>query len=338
MLANRLLSDILSAFNCRQLARLNDPTGAYRLFNGFYESSVDLVIDRYASTLVFFNHTDPPEALAVFLPEIQNALLKRISGVDCVLVKTRHSADPSFRRGIIHFGSAPAAQILENQVRYALDLQLNQDASLYLDTRGLRFWMKNHSQGWSVLNCFAYTGSLGAAALAGGASRVAQLDLSRKFLSVARNTYRLNGFPIEEKDFQAGDFFRLTGRLRKENAKFDCVLLDAPYFSSGNSTSFNLQQDFTRLINKVRPLVKDGGYLISINNSLFLSGKNYLEGLEQLGDDGCLEVVETISAPDDITGFQQSIIRRPPVDPTPFNHPTKIAVLRVKKKNRVAPV
>ena len=334
-----LIKQILNGVDYRQNVGLTDPAGAYRLFNGFYESSVDLVIDRYASTLVFFNHTDPPEALAVFLPEIQNALLKRLPGVDCVLVKTRRSAEPSFRRGIITFGSAPAGQILENEVRYALDLQLNQDASFYLDTRGLRSWLKTHSQDWSVLNCFAYTGSLGAAALAGGAARVVQLDLSLKFLSLAHQTYALNGFPVRDADFMIGDFFRVIGRLRKEEAKFDCVILDAPFFSSSSGSSLNIQKDAFRLVNKVRPLVKGGGYLVSINNSLYLSGEEYMQSLEKLGEDGCLELAEILPIPEDVTGYPQTIIRRPPLDPAPFNHPTKIAVLKVrKKKNRVAPV
>ena len=334
-----ILKQILACVDLRPHAGLTDPAGAYRLFNGFYESSVDLVIDRYASSLVFFNHTDPPEALAVFLPEIQDALLKRLTGVDCVLVKTRHSTDPSFRRGIITYGYAPAGQILENQVHYALDLQLNQDASFYLDTRELRSWLKTHSQDWSVLNCFAYTGSLGAAALAGGAERVVQLDLSSKFLSLAGTTYTLNGFPVRATDFLIGDFFRIVGRLRKQVAQYDCVILDAPFFSSFSGSSLNIQKDVVRLVNKVRPLVKDGGYLVSINNSLYLSGKEYMQTLEKLGEDGCLEVAHILPIPEDVTGYPQTIIRRPPLDPVPFNHPTKIAVLKIrKKKNRVAPV
>jgi 23S rRNA (cytosine1962-C5)-methyltransferase len=335
----KILMQILSGIDRRQITGLTDPAGAYRLFNGFYESSVDLVIDRYASTLVFFNHTDPPEALAAFLPEIQEALLKRLPGVDCVLVKIRRSADPSFRRGKITYGSAPAGAILENHVRYALNLQLNQDASFYLDTRELRSWLKTHSQDWRVLNCFAYTGSLGAAALAGSAARVVQLDLSRKFLSLARQTYALNGFTVRDADFLIGDFFNIAGSLRKESVQYDCVILDAPFFSSSSGSSLNIQKDAVRLLNKVRPLVKDGGYLISINNSLYLSGEEYMQTLEKMGEDGCLELTQILPIPEDVAGYPQTIIRRPPLDPAPFNHPTKIAVLKIKnKKNRDAPV
>ncbi len=134
-----------------------------------------------------------------------------------------------------------------------------------------------------------------------------------------------------------GDFFRLTGRLRREGTKFDCVILDAPFFSLEAGSTINLQQDTARLINKLRPLVNDGGYLIAINNSLFLSGRDYMDALEKLGSEGCLDVVEMIPIPEEITGTPQTIIRKPPTDPAPFNHPTKIVVLRVKDKKPGCP-
>jgi 23S rRNA (cytosine1962-C5)-methyltransferase len=36
--------------------------------------------------------------------------------------------------------------------------------------------------------------------------------------------------------------------------------------------------------------------------------------------------------PADITGYPETIVSNPPVDPAPFNHPTKIAVLPVHRK------
>jgi 23S rRNA (cytosine1962-C5)-methyltransferase len=89
---------------------------------------------------------------------------------------------------------------------------MNRDASLYLDTRNLRQWALGHLEGKTVLNTFAYTGSLGVAARAAGASRVIQFDRNRLFLNVAKTTYTLNGFPIDKKDFQTGDFWTHMNR------------------------------------------------------------------------------------------------------------------------------
>jgi 23S rRNA (cytosine1962-C5)-methyltransferase len=42
---------------------------------------------------------------------------------------------------------------------------------------------------------------------------------------------------------------------------------------------------------------------------------------------------QTIPIPPDITGFPDTILAQPPTDPAPFNHPTKIAILRLTRKD-----
>jgi 23S rRNA (cytosine1962-C5)-methyltransferase len=37
--------------------------------------------------------------------------------------------------------------------------------------------------------------------------------------------------------------------------------------------------------------------------------------------------------PPDCTGYPATRVSAPPVDPAPFNHPTKIAILRVRRKD-----
>jgi 23S rRNA (cytosine1962-C5)-methyltransferase len=88
----------------------------------------------------------------------------------------------------------------------------------------------------------------------------------------------------------------------------------------------------TRLINKVRPLIADGGFLVAVNNALFLPGQAYRAALEGLCADGYLAVQELIPVPDDVTGFPETRVGRPVTDPAPFNHATKIAVLSVRRK------
>jgi 23S rRNA (cytosine1962-C5)-methyltransferase len=213
-------------------------------------------------------------------------------------------------------------------------LLINQDASFYLDTRNLRLWAKTHLTEKSVLNTFAYTGSYGVAASAGGARRAVHIDLNRRFLNLAKSSYALNGIPILRANFMQGDFWILTNRLKRADELFDCVFLDPPFFSSTQGGIVNLLQHNTRVINKVRPLIKDGGQLVTINNALFVSGADYLQTLEILCTDGYLSIESFIPVPPDISGYSHTRIRELPVDPSPFNHSTKIAVLRVRRKDR----
>jgi 23S rRNA (cytosine1962-C5)-methyltransferase len=209
---------------------------------------------------------------------------------------------------------------------------MNRDASLYLDTRNLRKWLIENMKGKTVLNAFAYTGSFGASALYGGASRVVQLDRNRQFLDVAKETYALNGFPIRKQDFIAADFFSQVGRFKHTGELFDCVIIDPSFFSTTSKGKVDQVNESARLINKARPLIDDGGYLIAINNALYVSGKEYMKTLESLCKDGYLKIKEIVSAPEDFTGYAETISGKPITDPAPFNHSTKIAILEVRRK------
>ena len=306
-----------------------------RLFNGFLEGDPDLAIDLYGRTLVLNNYADDPASAAAATVKVQQAwqfLHGELPWLQTALVKTRSAPDPIARRGVRLAGSLLDSQVCEDGVWYALDLTMHQEASLYLDTRLLRGWLKANLAGKSVLNAFAYTGSLGVAALAGGAARVVQLDLNRRFLNLGRASYALNGFPVSEDDFIAGDFFSEVNRFKRRGELFDCVLLDPPFFAVTDKGRVDLVDQSQRLINKVRPLVKDGGRLVTINNALFLSGKDYYALLHELCADGYLRIEELIPVPPDFTGYPETVLGAPPVDPAPFNHSTKIAVLGVKRK------
>jgi 23S rRNA (cytosine1962-C5)-methyltransferase len=128
------------------------------------------------------------------------------------------------------YSEKPDTKIKEHGIWYSVDLTMNRDASLYLDTRNLRKWLIENMHGKTVLNTFAYTGSLGVAARAGGARRVVQHDLNRQFLNIAKTSYALNGFPIQKQDFVRADFFTLVSKLKRADETFDCVLIDPPFF------------------------------------------------------------------------------------------------------------
>ncbi|MGZ6346731.1 MAG: class I SAM-dependent methyltransferase [Anaerolineales bacterium] len=304
-----------------------------RLFNGFLEGCPDLVVDLYSATAVLYNYAERAEQGLPLIRAAENFLRKRLPWLKAGVVKTRNSNSNEEKRGKLLFGEEPDRKVEEQGTWYALDLVMNQDASLYLDTRNLRGWVRQQMSGKSMLNTFAYTGSLGVAACAGGATRVVQLDLSREFLNLSKTSYTLNGFPIHKADFIAGDFWNLVNQFKRKGERFDCVVMDPPFFSTTSKGALDMNTDSARLINKVRPLVNDGGLLISVNNALFVSGKEYMESLEALCADGYLKIAELIPVAEDFTGFAETRKGKPITDPSPFNHSTKIAVLEVRRKH-----
>jgi 23S rRNA (cytosine1962-C5)-methyltransferase len=328
-----LTARLEAALAARKALFESEHCSAFRLFNGFYEGEPFLAADLYGRSLVLHNYAGHPQDAQQSIEEAVAFFHQRIPWLACGVVKPHNAAMAVERRGSLIFGEQPERQIREQGVWYAIDLLLNQDASLYLDTRNLRSWAQQNLSGRSVLNTFAYTGSLGIAALAGGARRVVQLDRNRRFLSLAKASGELNGLTISQDELRVDDFWTQTSRLRRERRLFDCVIVDPPYFSQTSKGEINLAEDSQRVINKVRPLVGHEGYLVAVNNALFLSGVEYLETLESFCRDGYLSIETLIPVPEDFTGYAQTRWDAPPVDPAPFNHPTKIAVLRVRRKD-----
>jgi 23S rRNA (cytosine1962-C5)-methyltransferase len=306
---------------------------AFRLFNGFTEGEPNLVVDLYASTLVICNYADDPAQSEMLVENARRFLQHQLVWLRAGIMKARNSKEQRERRGQVLFGEKADTKIKEHNVWYSIDLTMNREASLYLDTRNLRKWLIENMREKTVLNTFAYTGSLGVAAMAGRARRVVQHDLKRQFLNVAKTSYTLNGFPIPKQDFIAMDFFPLVSLFKRTKETFDCVIIDPPFFSTTAKGKIDQVHESARLINKVRPLINDGGTLVAINNALYVSGKEYLQTLEDLCRDGYLKIKELIPVPEDFTGYPETRVSMPITDPAPFNHSTKIAVLEVKRKD-----
>lgn len=330
MISETLRAILYTALQTR--AHLLDPEheGAFRLFNGFTEGDPRVILDVYARTIVIHLYDEDLKTAWSLAQETAEFLRKELPWLEAGLVKIRHSPSHEDKRGQFLFGTELSKKIREFGVWHAIDLTLNRDSSFYLDTRNLRRWLIENMKGKSLLNMFAYTGSLGTAAMKGGASRVVQVDLNRGFLTVAKTSYALNGYPIQKGDFIARDFFEQVGSMKRRQMLFDCVIIDPPFFSSTPKGRVDQEKESARMINKVRPLIQNGGTLIAVNNAVYISGREYMKTIEDLCQDGYLKLREIISVPEDFAGMTP--IGSPLTDPSPFNHSTKIVILDVKRK------
>ena len=318
-----------------RLPRLRAPhVSALRLFNGYTEGSPRVAVDLYGTTLVLHDATGPTGDQSLMLALV-DAAKSALPFVTTALWKRRESKNQDERNGTMLLGTEDqlTRKVQEDGDWYTTRLTLNRDASLYLDTAPLRAWAKRTLTGKRVLNAFAYTGSLGVAAQAGGAELVVHTDLNNAFLTVAKDSYALNRFEVTTKNFMAGDFFDVIGRLKREWPLFECVFVDPPFFSVTEKGRVDLVQDMERLLNKVRPLIAHGGHLVAINNGVFVSGADFQKQLDAVCSDGYLTVQERIEVPEDFTGYADTRVKGLEIDPAPFNHSTKIAVLSVKRKD-----
>lgn len=312
-------------------------TSALRVFNGFTEGDPSLSVELFARCAVLYDHSASPDGDGAKARSVADELTRRWPWLDCVLWKRRNAEEPSVRNGFLLRGERAKLPsfIEESSVKYAVDLMLNRDASLYVDAASLRAWLRASCEGRSVLNAFAYTGSLGVAARAGGASRVVQVDRSAKFLALAKKSFALNGWAEPSRsDVIVDDFFRVVGRLKAQSLLFDVVVVDPPFFSHSTSGTVDLESDPLRMLDKAQPLVAHGGQVVLVNNALYLSGERWMEAIRSRCAKGYLSVREVIDVDERSRGrAMDGSTSAWPADPAPFAHPTKIVVLDVRRKD-----
>lgn len=307
---------------------------AFRALHGFTEGLASLAIDVFGKTIVLHDHAGPAgarEAIDRAVAIVREAW----PWVTTALWKNHRAVSAEERAGVVVLGSRGdlARRIREDGVRYALALDAQKDAGFYLDTRNLRAWLRGASEGKMVLNTFAYTGSLGVAAMAGGARRVVHVDRSRDALNLAKDSYALNGFPVNRTDFVVDDVFAQASRMRREGTLFDTVVIDPPFFSSTAGGRVDLEGGTSRLWAKLRPLVADGGALVVVHNALFVPGEAVHAELAAIAADGYATIESLVEVPADAAGYPATRVGAYPVDPAPWKHPTKIAVVRIRRKD-----
>ena len=215
-----LTEKLAAAWAARHGFHGDSQTTAYRLFHGHGEGEPALNVDRFGDALVFWvrqpDSVDLERATSFYQARLKPQ----------VIVAKEGSRDP----GRILVGSRPTGPltVCENGLYFAVDLLAAQNAGLFLDARPARQWVRDHSCDRRIANLFAYTGSLGVAARAGGARSVEHVDLQGGQLKRARLNHELNGQSADPRDFQAMEVGRWLRQSIKKGRRFDGIILDPP--------------------------------------------------------------------------------------------------------------
>lgn len=177
----------------------------------------------------------------------------------------------------VYYGVPPVGRfvVVENGCRFWIQLEKTRHPGLFLDHEPLRRWLLESMNGLSVLNTFAYTGSLSVAATRGGAKHVTTLDLSKATIQWAKENSLLNEFPQDSQRFISGDVFEWLPRLKREGQKYDCLILDPPSFSHGKQGRFSTAKDLEKLHGLAMDLLTDRGYLVTSINSANVSWNKF---------------------------------------------------------------
>lgn len=157
--------------------------------------------------------------------------------------------------------------VLENNLRFKVNLSDYLDTGLFLDHRITREMVRKESEGKKVLNLFCYTGSFSVYAASGMASEVLSIDLSNTYLQWAEENMLLNGFKDKKKyHYLQADVIQYLQQSPKNY--FDVVILDPPTFSNSKRMKdfMEIQRDHAQLINQCLDSLRPGGILYFSTN------------------------------------------------------------------------
>jgi len=154
------------------------------------------------------------------------------------------------------------------------------DTGLFLDHRKTRQIVAQKTKNKTLLNLFAYTGSVSLQAALHGASEVTTVDMSKTYLDWAQDNFILNKLSGHKYQFIQADCLQW---LKNNKQAFDVVFIDPPTFSNSKrmDDSFDVQRDYVELIADGLTSLAEGGELIFTNNKR--NFKMDVEAMTKLG-------------------------------------------------------
>ena len=223
---------IRAAWDARAGLAADPDLDCYRLFHGRGEGCPGLDIDRYGHAVSI-----------AYSPELAGRLGEVVEALDpcrrfeVVVARQRgerpQRGAPAVAAGapVALRGAPPAGRSLvvrEHGLRFAIDLMRSGNPGLYLDARPVRRWIRASAAGRRALNLFAFTGSLGVAAAAGGARSVAHVDSHAGVLDWCRDNAELNRIEVDRRDLARMNIYQHLRRAQAGRQRYGAILLDPP--------------------------------------------------------------------------------------------------------------
>ena len=197
--------------------------------------------------------------------------------------------------------ASPVAQIVENGIRYLVDVENGQKTGFFLDQKYNRAAVGRIAAGKRVLDCFTHTGSFGLNAAKGGAAHVTSVDISQAAIDMAAENARRNG--LEGKmDFLCRNVFELLTELSEQKCRdYDFIILDPPAFTKSRQTVQSAIRGYREINRRAMKLLPRGGYLATCSCSHFMTDELFRKMLASAASDAAVslrQVEERQQSPD----------------------------------------
>ena len=266
-----LVAERLQAALDRRLAKLDlTKTNSFRWVHGEADLLPGIHVDFYADTAVI--RFDGEGARAFYEP--LEGRLRQAAGSRLVIrsVLDRALRDPRAR--------ADEREVLEDGLRFAVDLAHAQKGGLFLDHRENRQRVASRARGASVLNLFGYTGGFSLHAAAAGARHTDTVDISEGAIEAARRNFELNHLSLTNAKFHIDDAFDFLATEIERGATWDIVISDPPSFAHSKKGVEAALRAYRRLHRMTAAVTSPGGLLCAASCSSHVRKDDFLQTIE----------------------------------------------------------
>lgn len=244
-----------------------------------------LVVDKFSDVLVV-------ESLALGIDRFKMEIiedLKQLMKEDGILIrgvyersdaKVRLNEGMERTKGFLGEEFDTKVPIVENGVKYMVDVKEGQKTGFFLDQKYNRLAIQKLCKDARVLDCFTHTGSFALNAGIAGAQSVLGVDASQLAVEQAEENAALNGLSDRVK-FQCADVFELLPELERFGERFDVVILDPPAFTKSRNSIKNAVKGYREINLRAMKLVKNGGYLATCSCSHFMDYELFTKTIHQ---------------------------------------------------------
>lgn len=174
----------------------------------------------------------------------------------------------------------PHIHIVENGVKYEVDVVNGQKTGFFLDQKYNRKAIQRLCKGKKVLDCFTHMGTFALNAGLAGATDVLGLDISEFAVAQATQNAQLNNLSDTVK-FRAANVLDELPKLYEAGESYDVVILDPPAFTKSKEATKNAIKGYREVNMKGLKLVRDGGYLATCSCSHFMTPELFTQMMHQ---------------------------------------------------------
>jgi 23S rRNA (cytosine1962-C5)-methyltransferase len=232
-------------------------------FEDYYViQSLALGIDKYKATIVELLVEDFG---AKGIYERSDAAVRKLEGMEET-------------KGFLTEPFDTMVQIVENGVKYYVDIENGQKTGFFLDQKENRKAIHKVCKDAEVLDCFTHTGSFALNAGIAGAKSVLGVDVSQHAVDFATKNAQLNNLQDTVK-FECHNAFDVLPKWSKEGRKFDVVIIDPPAFTKSREAVKGAIRGYKEVNLRAMKMVRPGGYFITASCSHFMTPELFKEAI-----------------------------------------------------------